>query len=395
MARASYGKLLAILSARNGDIMAAEDALADAFRLALETWPDHGIPKNPEGWLIVTAKNRRIDALRRTARVPMMPIDDHLDIPEPKKEDEEMPDRRLALLFVCTHPAIDRGIHTPLMLQTVLGFEAADIARSFLISPTAIAQRLVRAKQKIKSTKISFHVPERADMPARLDAVMEAVYGAYSMGWLDDRDAKDMTGEALYLSELLADLMPQEAEASGLVALIGFVHSRRKARLRDGVFVALDEQNTDLWDQPMIRKAEKHLKHASSLKKFGRFQLEAAIQSIYAKRFDGSDTDWRALLHLTEGLVKYWPTVGALTSRAAIVAEVFGPQAGLNALDAIALDSIRAFQPAHATRAHLLVRAGRIADAVMSYDRAISLTTEPPVRRWLAQRKNALLVHAH
>jgi RNA polymerase sigma-70 factor, ECF subfamily len=394
VARASYGKLLSILSARSGDIMAAEDALADAFRLALENWPVHGIPKNPEGWLIITAKNRRIDMYRRTARAPTVPIDDHFDIADTVRDDEEMPDRRLSLLFVCAHPAIDRGIHTPLMLQTVLGFEAIEIARSFLISPTAIAQRLVRAKQKIRDAKIAFHVPEHAELPGRMGAVLEAIYGAYSLGWMDDEDSKDMTGEALYLANLLADLMPREAEASGLAAMIAFAHARRGARMKAGVFVSLDDQDPKLWDTPMMEKAEARLEHASSLKAMGRFQLEAAIQSVHAKRALTGKTDWQAILYLTEGLCRLWPTAGALTNRAAAIGELFGPEAGLAALNAIDSPTIQAFQPAHATRAHLLKRSGNADEAALAYDRAIALTTEAPVRRWLEDQRSLLASQA-
>jgi RNA polymerase sigma-70 factor, ECF subfamily len=370
--------------------MAAEDALADAFRLALENWPVHGIPKNPEGWLIVTAKNRRIDMHRRTARAPTVPIDDHFDIADTDRDDEEMPDRRLSLLFVCAHPAIDRGIHTPLMLQTVLGFEAIEIARSFLISPTAIAQRLVRAKQKIRDAKIAFHVPEHAELPNRMGAVLEAIYGAYSLGWMDDEDSKDMTGEALYLANLLADLMPREAEASGLAAMIAFAHARRGARMKAGVFVSLSDQDPKLWDAPMMAKAEARLEHASSLKAMGRFQLEAAIQSVHAKRALTGKTDWQAILYLTEGLCRLWSTAGALTNRAAAIGELFGPEAGLAALNAIDSQSIQAFQPAHATRAHLLKLSGKTDEAALAYDRAIGLTTEAPVRRWLEEQKTLL-----
>lgn len=390
VARASYGRLLAILSARSGDIIAAEDALADAFRLALEHWPERGIPENPEGWLVATAKNRVIDMKRREARSPTINVEVLPDIEAAFPEDEEIPDRRLALMFICAHPAIDAGVHTPLMLQTVLGFEAADIGRSFLISPTAIAQRLVRAKRKIKEANIPFHVPERHEMGERIEAVLEAIYGAYALDWLSDPDARDMTGEALYLANLLATLLPDEAEVHGLAALIGFAHARRKARLQDGAFVPLHEQDQALWDAAMIAQAEQRLTDAAKLKKMGRFQLEAAIQAVHANRAEGGAMNWMAILHLTEGLCKFWPTMGALTNRAALIGEVFGAEAGLAAVSLIVNGDGAAFQPAHATRAHLLARKGDTTNAAVAYEKAISLTTEPAVRRWL-QRQRAKL----
>lgn len=390
VARASYGRLLAILSARSGDIIAAEDALADAFRLALETWPERGIPENPEGWLIATAKNRVIDMKRREARSPTINVEVLPDIEAAFPDDEEIPDRRLALMFICAHPAIDAGVHTPLMLQTVLGFEAVDIGRSFLISPTAIAQRLVRAKRKIKDARIPFQVPERPEMSGRIEAVLEAIYGAYALDWLSDPNARDMTGEALYLADLLAKLLPDEAEVRGLAALIGFAHARRGARLHEGDYVPLHEQDQDLWDAPLIAQAEAHLTQAAKLKKMGRFQLEAAIQAVHCHRVDNGGPNWRAILHLTEGLVKFWPTIGAQTNRAAVIGEIFGTEAGLVEIARILKGEGVAFQPAHATHAHLLARKGEILSAKSAYDKAISLTTEPPVRRWLELQKAKL-----
>ncbi len=390
VARASYGRLLAVLAARSGDILTAEDALSDAFRLALERWPEDGLPDNPEGWLITTARNRAVDTLRRRARAPVSATGDLPDIADSFPDPDAIPDRRLALMFVCAHPAIDTGIHTPLMLQTVLGFEAADIGRSFLVSPSAIAQRLVRAKRKIRDAQIPFQIPDRTDMPARLTAVLEAVYGAYALDWMNDPDARDMTGEALYLAELMADLMPDEPEALGLAALIGFIHARRAARRVDGVFVPLDAQETALWDHDLTARARQRLDRAATSRSLGRFQLEAAIQSVHARRATTGRTDWPAILHLAEGLCRLWPTIGAATSRAAAIGEAIGPEAGLAALDRIDPTARGAFQPYEATRAHLLARAGRHDAAADAYDRAISLTPEPHLRRWLVARKAAI-----
>jgi RNA polymerase sigma-70 factor, ECF subfamily len=277
VARASYGKLLAIVAAKTGDISRAEDALGEAFRLALETWPKTGVPANPEGWLVTAAKNRAIDIVRGLKRAPLVFVEELPDVAEEQDTPMEITDRRLALLFVCAHPAIDENIHTPLMLQTVLGFEAIDIARCFIVSPTALAQRLVRAKRKIKDARIPFVVPDRGEMEERLSTVLEAIYGAYALHWMGADTANNLTSEAVFLADLIATLLPNEPEALGLSALLMFIVSRENARLDNGEYVPLDEQDMALWDQTMISRGKVKLEAAAKLKKIGRFQLGCVV----------------------------------------------------------------------------------------------------------------------
>jgi predicted RNA polymerase sigma factor len=392
-ARDSYGRLMAFLAARSRDVAAAEDALGDAFRAALESWPATGVPDRPEAWLLTAARRRLTDRARH-ARVQADAVPTLLAITEEAQAlagpEGMFPDERLKLLFICAHPAIDAAARTPLMLQTVLGLDAARIASAFLVQPAAMGQRLTRAKAKIRDAGIAFAVPEPNELPPRLETVLEAIYAAYGSGWDDvagaDPRRKGLALEAIDLGRLLLRLLPSEPEAQGLLALMLHCEARRAARRSaDGAYVPLSEQDVALWSEPMIDEAQQLLAAAERAGRIGRFQLEAAIQSAHARRAWSGRTDWESIALLYHGLVRLAPTIGALIGRAAAVAEARGAETGWALLQAVPAEAVAGYQPYWALAAHLLKRLGRT-EAADAYRRAIGLCEDPAMRDFLARQ---------
>ena len=394
VARSSYGRLLAYLCSETRDVAGAEDALSDALLAALASWPGHGVPRQPEAWLLTAARHRLVDQARRT-RVR----EEHRETLRSLASEGlatasggAFPDRRVELLFVCAHPAIDPALHTPLMLQTVLGLDAARIAQAFLVAPSTMGQRLVRAKRKIRQAGILFALPQDDDLPPRLEAVLEAIYAAYGLGRHEaagvDPAAEDLADEAIWLARVVRQRMPDEPEVRGLVALMLFCHSRRSARRApDGRYVPLSEQDPEAWSAGAIREAEAELSAAAELHRPGRFQLEAAIQSVHAERAQTGRTDWGAIAVLYEHLVRLAPSLGARVARAAALAEAHGPAEGLATLDRIERAAVTTYQPYWAVRAHLVRSLGREAEAREAYDRAIGLAEDPATRQFLLARR--------
>ncbi len=399
VARRSYGKLVAFLAARTRDVAAAEDALAEAFAEALATWPARGVPANPEGWLMTVARRKQVDAVRR--RKTAEDASGHVrlvaeELEEAAMQDAAIPDERLALMFACAHPALDSAIRAPLILQTVLGFDAAAIASAFLVAPATMGQRLSRAKAKIRQAGIPFRIPERSELAGRLDAVLAAVYAAFSEGWADpigaDSRARNLAEEAIWLGRLLASLLPDEPEALGLLALMLHSEARRGARRNaDGGYVPLAAQDTAFWNDDLIDEAEALLLRASSMGGIGRYQLEAAVQSAHAVRRSSGQPDWTAIVGLYDALAQITDSPVVALNRAIAIAEVFGPQKGLAALAEVDADSrLTDYQPYWAARAELLARSGDVERADAAYERATGLEADPAVRRFLQERRAAL-----
>ncbi len=309
----------------------------------------------------------------------------HLDAIDP----DAIPDRRLALMLVCAHPAINPAVHTPLMLNTVLGFTAEQIGRAFAIPSKTLAARLVRAKRRIKDARIPFRIPDRDVLPGRMPAVLEAVYGAHAIDWHSSgaEVRESLTTESSYLAQTLVDVAPGDAEALGLAALICLSNARLPARFDTvGNLVPLPEQDVALWDGALIDRGIELLRAAHPLGDLGRFQLEAAMQAVHIARRDTGATDWPTLRELHQTLDAVAPSLGGTVASAVVTAEIDGPAAGLALLDAIS-DETTHFQPAWSARAHLLDRLGRREDAIAAFDKAISLTTDPAERRHLARRR--------
>ena len=398
VARGGYGKLVAFLAARTHDVAAAEDALSEAVAAALTDWPATGVPEKPEAWLLTVARRKAIDASRRHRSKEV--ASDHLRLMARELQAMEatagkasIPDERLALMFACAHPAIDQGIRAPLILQTLLGFDAAAIASAFLVSPAAMGQRLTRAKAKIRDARIPFRVPERADLAERLEAVLDAIYAAFAEGWTDplgmETRRRNLAEEGIFLGRLVASLLPHEPEALGLLALMLHAQARRSARRgTEGDYVPLAEQDPMLWDSRLIEEGETLLRRAGAMRAIGRYQLEAAVQSAHVVRRLTGRADWVAIEKLYDALMVLTGSPVVAVNRAVAIAETRGARAALEALDALAGDRrLAAYQPYWAARAGLLERAGDSVAADEAYARAIELEVDPAVRRFLQARR--------
>jgi predicted RNA polymerase sigma factor len=397
IARNSYGRLVAYIASRWGDVAGAEDALGDAIAAALERWPADGIPQKPEAWLLVAARNRMIDAARRhhvrhQYETDLQKIASKAHSVATTQDD--FPDERLKLMFVCAHPAIDPAARTPLMLQTVLGVDAARIASAFLVSPTAMSQRLVRAKNKIRDAGIPFRVPDPPQWSERVGFVLDAIYSAYTTGWENLMDESSthhaLAADATDIARTLVQLMPGEPEALGLLALMLHCEARSAARYgNQGEFIPLDQQDTSRWFQSMVDEAESHLRSAAGFNQIGRYQLEAAIQSIHANRAVSGHIDWAEIALLYEGLVQITPSIGSFVGRAVAIAQAGRPTEGLAALDEISADRVSNYQPYWAARGHLLRLVRRNDEAQQAFTRAAGLTDDPALRAYLFQRTAA------
>ena len=378
-ARRSYGKLVAFLAARTRDVAAAEDALSEAFAAALTDWPNSGCPANPEGWLLTVARRKMIDALRGRKRQELAA--DQLQIMaegmELTERNAQIPDQRLALMFACAHPAIDEAVRAPLILQVVLGLDAKAIASAFLSSPAAMGKRLVRAKEKIREAGIPFAIPERKELPARLDAVLDAIYAAFAEGWTDpagtDVSRRNLTEETLFLARLVVDLLPTEAEALGVVDGRPRLHALQ------------------LWDSEMIREAEELLLRASKMGSMGRFQLEGALQSAHVYRCRTGEANWKEVVELYDALLEISGSPVVAINRALALAERDGARVALSALGELAADArLNEYQPYWAARAELLAKAEAYDEARKAYEMAIGLEHDAAVRRFLQERQSAL-----
>lgn len=386
-ARASYGRLLSVLASRTRDIAAAEDALADAFASAVTQWPRDGVPANPEGWLITVAR-RSIGRRAVRGGVADRAVEVLIMLEEERARDSACPlgDERLALLFVCTHPAIDHEVQAPLMMQTVLGLDANRIAAAFLVGGATMGQRLVRAKRKIRDAGIAFAVPDLAEVPVRVEGVLAAIYAAYGTAWDDvlGADAKlvGLRDETLFLARLLAELLPDEPEVLGLLALILYCEARRDAR-RDaaGTFVPLHVQDPGCWSGPLILEAEQALRRAAARNAPGRYQTEAAIQSLHAHQRITGERFAGPLAKLYDVLADQAPTLGVLVARAVAHAEAGAAEAGLAQLEALC--DTRGYQPWWAAMARVAWLVGETDRAAKAAEAAAGLSADPSIRSFL------------
>ncbi len=404
-ARLAYGRLLASLCQQGATISEAEDALGDAFVRAIDRWSSHGVPDAPEAWLLTTARRVLIDRARHAAVatraqsefVDQQPPAQLVSVMEQmEQEPGDLRERRLELMMLCAHPEIAANARAPLMLQTVLGLTAQKMSAAFLVSPSTLGQRLARAKKSIRSNKLNFEIPPKEERETRVHDVLDAIYAAFGTAYETVNDAKNvrqgLAHEAIWLAQILVHELKDVAEAHGLLSLMLFVQARVDARRSDsGEFVPLSRQDRALWDRRLIVAAEHHLGKAAKLKKPGRFQVEAAIQSHHTQFDPATGPDWQAICSLYDVLVVRAPTLAAWVGRAAAIGEARGAGDGIDALDVIPEDLVADFQSYWAVKAHLLGQLKRNEAAEAAYNRAIGLCEDEAVRSFLLQQKDRLV----
>jgi len=396
--RTESRRVLATLIRLLDDFDLAEEALHDAFAAAVEQWDSDGIPANPRAWLVSTGRFKAIDRLRRNARfadVDSAMIDRIEASPDPPRDDDELEDDRLRLIFTCCHPALSADARIALTLREVCGLTTEEVAHAFLTPPPTLAQRIVRAKSKIREARIPYEVPARADLPDRLDSVLHVIYLVFNEGYLstsgDSLTRADLSAEAIRLARLLLELLP-EPEVMGLLALMLLHDARRAARTsREGEMILLEDQDRSLWNHAQIDEGIELVERGIQSHRIGPYTLQAAIAAVHAESRDARSTDWRQIVGLYDVLLRADPSPIIELNRAAAVAMSEGAAAGLALIDAILVrGDLADYHLAHAARADLCRRLGRVSEAIESYEKALSLTTQNAERSFITRRLDEL-----